>query len=158
MGETTTAMTHYRAVTPYLIIKGAAKAIDFYKDIFGAKERMRMEAPGGKIGHAELAIGDAVIMLADEWPEMGCKGPEAPGASPVSLLIYVEDVDATTERAVAAGASVKQPPKDEFWGDRMGTVIDPFGHVWLVATHVEDVAEDELHRRAEAAMHECTGG
>lgn len=154
----TAAPAGYRAVTPYLTINGAAKAIDFYKNIFGATERMRMDAPGGKIGHAEIAIGDAVIMLSDEWPEMDCKGPGSLGGSPVSLLIYVADVDATAERAVAGGASIKQPPKDEFWGDRMGTVVDPFGHVWLVATHVEDVPEDELKRRAEAAMREMGGG
>lgn len=158
MGENTTAPIGYQSVTPYLVIRGAAKAIDFYKNIFGARERMRMEAPGGKIGHAELAIGDAVIMLSDEWPEMDCHGPEALGGSPVSLLVYVDDVDAIAERAVAAGATLKQPPKDEFWGDRMGTVTDPFGHVWLIATHVEDVPEDELRRRAEVAMRQATGG
>ena len=158
MGENTTAPIGYHSVTPYLIIRGAAKAIDFYKDIFGASERMRMEAPGGKIGHAELAIGDAVIMLSDEWPEMDCTGPEAFGGSPVSLLIYVDDVDATARRAVDAGATLKRPPKDEFWGDRMGTVADPFGHIWLIATHVEDVPEEEMQRRADAAMREAAGG
>jgi PhnB protein len=153
----TAAPCGYRTVTPYLTIKGAAKAIDFYKSIFGASERMRMEAPHGMIGHAELTIGDAVIMLSDEWPDMDCKGPEALGGSPVSLHIYVDDVDATADRAVAAGATLKRPPKDEFWGDRMGTIVDPFGHVWLISTHVEDVAPDEMKRRAEAAMREMAG-
>jgi PhnB protein len=148
----------YHTVSPYLTIKGAAKAIDFYKTIFGASERMRMEGPDGRIGHAELVIGDAVIMLADEWPDMDCKGPESFGGSPVSLHIYVQDVDATADRAVAAGATLKRPPKDEFWGDRMGTIIDPFGHVWLISTHMEDVAPDEMRRRAEAAMREMAGG
>lgn len=154
----TAAPCGYRAVTPYLTIKGAAEAIDFYKSVFGARELMRMEAPGGKIGHAELQISDAVVMLADEWPDMDCKGPEAFGGSPVSLLIYVDDVDATADLAVAAGATLKRAPKDEFWGDRMGTVVDPFGHVWQIATHVEDVPEDEMKRRAEAAMREMAGG
>lgn len=156
--NSTAAPCGYRAVTPYLTIKDAAAAIDFYKSVFGARELMRMEAPGGKIGHAELQIGDAVVMLADEWPDMDCKGPEAFGGSPVSLLIYVDDVDATAELAVAAGATLKRAPKDEFWGDRMGTVVDPFGHVWIIATHVEDVPEDEMKRRAEAAMREMAGG
>ncbi|HRK94952.1 MAG TPA: VOC family protein [Rhodospirillales bacterium] len=156
--NSTAAPCGYRAVTPYLTVKGAAAAIDFYKSVFGAGELMRMEAPGGKIGHAELQIGDAVVMLADEWPDMDCKGPEAFGGSPVSLLIYVDDVDATAELAVAAGATLKRAPKDEFWGDRMGTVVDPFGHVWQIATHVEDVPDDEMERRAEAAMREMAGG
>ncbi len=154
----TTAPTGHRAVTPYLTIKGAAKAIEFYKAVFGASERMRMEAPGGKVGHAELVIGDGVIMLSDEWPDMDCKGPEALGGSPVSLHIYVDDVDAIADQAVAAGATLKRPPKDEFWGDRMGTIVDPFGHTWLISTHVEDVPEDEMKRRAEAAMREMAGG
>jgi PhnB protein len=149
----------YHTVTPYLTIKGAAKAIDFYKSIFGASERTRMETPDGRIGHAEIQIGDAVVMLSDEWPEMGHSGPAAFGGSPVALHIYLDDVDATAERAVAAGATMKQPPKDEFWGDRMGTIVDPFGHIWLIATHVEDVPEEEMQRRAEAAMREaCSGG
>lgn len=154
----TAAPSGYRAVTPYLTVKGAAAAIDFYKSVFGASERMRLEAACGRIAHAEVQIGDAVVMLADEWPEMDCKGPEAFGGSPVSLFVYVDDVDATADLAVAAGASLKQAPKDEFWGDRMGTVVDPFGHVWLIATHVEDVPEDELSRRAEAAMRGMAGG
>lgn len=153
----TPAPAGYHTLTPYLTIDGAAKAIDFYKRIFGASERMRMETPDGRVGHAELAIGNAVIMLSDEWPDMGCKGPEALGGSPVSLHVYVDDVDAVADRAVAAGATLKRPPKDEFWGDRMGTIVDPFGHVWLIATHVEDVPEGEMERRAEAAMREMCG-
>jgi PhnB protein len=154
----TAAPCGYRAVTPYLTIKGAAEAIDFYKSVFGASEHTRMETPFGSVAHAELQIGDAVVMLADEWPDMDCKGPGAFGGSPVSLLIYVDDVDATADLAVAAGATLKRAPKDEFWGDRMGTIVDPFGHVWLIATHVEDVPDDEMKRRAEAAMREMAGG
>lgn len=154
----TEAPSGYHTVTPYLTIKGAARAIDFYKSIFGASERMRMETPDGRIGHAEIQIGDAAIMLSDEWPEMGHSGPQAFGGSPVALHIYVGNVDAVAEQAVAAGATLKQPPKDEFWGDRMGTIVDPFGHIWLISTHVEDVPEEEMRRRAEAAMREACGG
>ncbi|MDZ3836237.1 MAG: VOC family protein [Rhodospirillales bacterium] len=154
----TEAPSGYHAVTPYLTIKGAAKAIDFYKSIFGASERMRMDTPDGRIGHAEIQIGDAAIMLSDEWPEMGHSGPQAFGGSPVALHIYVGDVDAVAEQAVAAGATLKQPPKDEFWGDRMGTIVDPFGHIWLISTHVEDVPEEEMRRRAEVAMREACSG
>ncbi|MDR6290086.1 MULTISPECIES: VOC family protein [Inquilinus] len=140
----------YPTLTPYLIIRNAAAAIEFYQVAFGAAERMRMDAPGGAIGHAELLIGGSLLMLADEMPEMGYSGPEAVGGTPVSLMLYVGDVDAVVERAVAAGATLSRPVADQFYGDRSGTVIDPFGHVWTIATHVEDVPPDEMRRRAAA--------
>jgi PhnB protein len=140
----------YPEVTPYLIVDGAAKALDFYKRVFGATERMRMPGPGGKVGHAEIAIGRSVIMLADEHPEMDARGPRAFGGSPVSLHVYVPDVDATVKAAVAAGAKVVRPVEDRFYGDRLGTIEDPFGHHWSVATHEEDVPPDEMARRAAA--------
>lgn len=139
----------YHAVTPYLIVKGAAKAIDYYKKAFGATERMRMDM-GDKIGHAELDIGDSVIMLADEFPDMGIRGPEALGGSPVSILIYVPDVDATFQQAIAAGGKVDRRVEDKFYGDRMGCLIDPFGHRWTLGTHKEDVSPEEMERRAKA--------
>jgi PhnB protein len=139
-------------VTPYLIIADAAAAIDFYGTAFGARERMRLTRPDGKIGHAELEIGDALIMLADEHPEHGARAPAAFGGSPVSLHLYVADVDATVTKALAAGASLTRPVQDMFYGDRGGTVTDPFGHIWHIATHIEDVAPEEIDRRAQAAM------
>ena len=142
----------YRAVTPYLIVQGAGRAIEFYGKVFGARVRMRMEAPGGKVGHAELEIGDSVVMLADEHPDMGARSPQTIGGSPVNIMLYVEDVDATVARALAAGARLARPVENQFYGDRGGMVIDPFGHGWYVATHVEDVPPDELARRAAAAM------
>jgi PhnB protein len=142
----------YRTATPYLIVKGAADAIDFYKRAFGATELLRMADPQGKVGHAEIKIGDSVIMLADEHPAMGYRGPRALGGSSVSILLYVEDVDEVFERAVKAGARAQRPVMDQFYGDRSGTLEDPFGHVWTVATHVEDVEPEEMKRRAEAAM------
>jgi len=140
----------YHAVTPYLIIKGATQAIDFYKKVFGASEIMRFDAPGGKIGHAEIKIGDSPIMLADEMPERGYVSPNTLGGSPVSLMIYVDDVDSVFNRAVAAGSKVDQPLKDQFYGDRTGTVHDPFGHVWTIGTHKEDVTPEEMKRRMAA--------
>jgi PhnB protein len=142
----------YHSVTPYLIVDGAARALDFYRQVFGATERMRMPGPGGKVGHAEITIGDSVIMLADEHPEMGARGPRAFGGSPVTVMLYVEDVDATVRSALAAGAKPVQPVTDKFYGDRSGTIEDPFGHQWHVSTHVEDVPPDEMARRAAAAM------
>jgi PhnB protein len=142
----------YHTVTPYLIVKDAARAIDFYKKAFGATEVMRMAAPGGKVGHAEIKVGDSPVMLADEFPDMGIRGPQSLGGSPVSLLLYVEDVDARFRQALAAGATVLKPLKDQFYGDRSGTLTDPFGHVWTLATHKEDVSPEEMHRRAEAFM------
>jgi PhnB protein len=144
----------YHTATPYLIIGGAAKAIEFYKQAFGAQELFRMADPSGKIGHAEIKIGDSPIMLADEHPEMGHKGPKSLGGSPVSLMLYLRDVDAVVAQAVAAGATVVRPVENQFYGDRSGTLTDPFGHIWTVSTHVEDVPPEEMKRRAEAAMKE----
>lgn len=141
----------YHSVTPYLIISGAAEAIDFYQQAFGAIELFRMPAPGGKIGHAEIKIGNSPIMLADEFPEMGYKSPATLGGSPVSLMIYVEDVDTVFGRAIAAGGKEQRPVKDQFYGDRSGTLADPFGHVWHIATHREDVEPEEMERRMKAA-------
>ena len=137
----------YHAITPYLVLDGATRAIEFYRSVFGATELARLDQPDGRIGHAELRIGDAMLMLADEAPAMGFRGPAAIGGTPVSLLLYVDDVDAVFARAVAAGATALRPVKDEFYGDRAGTLRDPFGHVWTVATHVEDVSPDEMQRR-----------
>ena len=142
----------YRTATPYLIVKGAAEAIDFYKRAFGATEMLRMADPQGRVGHAEFRIGDSVIMLADEHPAMGYRGPRALGGSSVSILLYLDDVDTVFERAVKAGAKALRPVADQFYGDRSGTLEDPFGHVWTIATHVEDVPPEELKRRAEAVM------
>lgn len=142
----------YHSVTPYLIIDGAAKALDFYKKAFGATEIMRMEDPKGRIGHAEIKLGNSHVMLADEYPDMGYRGPTSLGGAGVSLMLYVDDVDATFKQALAAGAQELQPVKDQFYGDRSGTLKDPFGHVWTVATHVEDVAPDEMERRAKEFM------
>ena len=140
----------YPQVTPYLCVEGASAAIDFYREVFGATERMRMPAPEGKIGHAELQIGDSVIMLSDEYPEMGQRSPKAFGGSPVTISVYVDDVDAVFERAVRAGAKELRGVQDQFYGDRSGQFEDPFGHKWSVATHVEDVSPDEMNRRVEA--------
>jgi PhnB protein len=148
----------YRTATPYLIIKGAAEAIEFYKRAFGATELLRMADPQGRVGHAEIKIGDSVIMLADEHPAMGYRGPRSLGGSSVSILLYLEDVDGVFERAVKAGATAQRPVADQFYGDRSGTLEDPFGHVWTVATHVEDVPPEEMQRRAEAAMKSAASG
>ncbi len=141
----------YHSVTPYLSIKGAAKAIDYYKQVFGATELFRMAAPDGKIGHAEIKIGNSPIMLADEFPEMEFVSPQTLGGSPIGLMIYVDDVDTMFNQAISAGATEVKPLQDQFYGDRSGTLKDPFGHVWTVATHVEDVAPEELQKRAAAA-------
>jgi PhnB protein len=140
----------YPRVIPYLIIDGASKALDFYKHVFGAKERMRMGSPGGKVGHAEIAIGESVIMLADEHPEMGARAPRAFGGSPVSIHLYVEDVDNTVKTAVGSGAKLIRPVEDKFYGDRSGTLEDPFGHHWHVSTHKEEVSDAEIERRVAA--------
>jgi PhnB protein len=147
----------FAAPTPYLAIDGAAKAIDFYKKVFGAKEISRHEMEG-RIGHAELEIGGGHIMLADEFPEMNFRGPQAYGGSAVMLHLYVEDVDAVTERALSAGATILRPVKNEFYGDRSGQFKDPFGHVWNVSTHVEDVTPEELERRSKAYMEAMKAG
>ena len=148
----------YHSVTPYLIIKGATEAIDFYKKAFGATELFRMPAPEGKIGHAEIKIGDSPIMLADEFPEMGYKSPQTLGGSPVSLMIYVADVDTLFKQAIAAGGKEQRPVKDQFYGDRSGTLEDPFGHVWHVATHKEDVSPEEMVRRMKTYTAASGGG
>ena len=142
----------YPRVMPYLIVDGAAAAIEFYKSVLGATERMRMPGPDGRIAHAELQLGESVIMLADENPEMGLRGPAAIGDTPVTLHTYVEDSDAAFERAVNAGATSLRPIENQFYGDRSGQFQDPFGHKWNVATHVEDVPPDEMQKRVAAAM------
>ncbi len=140
----------YQSVAPYLIVKGAAKAIDFYRNVLGASERMRLDGPEGRIGHAEIQIGDSVVMLADECPEGGGRGPHSFGGTPVLLHLYVEDSDAVFQKAISAGAKVKGPMADKFYGDRAGSFEDPFGHVWHVATHIEDVTPEEIGRRLAA--------
>ena len=142
----------YPRVTPYLIVDGADAAIQFYTDVFGAKERGRMPAPGDKIGHAELQLGDSVIMLADEAPEMGQRSPTSVGGTPVTINVYLEDVDDAFDRAIRAGAKSLRPVENQFYGDRAGQFEDPFGHRWSVATHVEDVPPDEMERRAAEMM------
>ena len=142
----------YHTTTPYLIIKDAARAIEFYKKAFGATEIMRMAEPSGKVTHAEIKIGNSPIMLADEFPEMGARSPQTIGGSPVSIFLYVENVDALANQAIAAGAKVLMPVQDQFWGDRYGKLADPFGHLWDIATHKEDVAPEEIHKRAAAAF------
>ncbi|MEU2389615.1 VOC family protein [Streptomyces sp. NPDC007369] len=139
-------------VTPYLCVEGAAAAIDFYVSVLGATERMRMPAPDGKIGHAELELGNSVIMLADEYPDMGFRSPKSVGGTPVTLHAYVEDVDAVFAEALARGSRELRPVRNEFYGDRTGQIEDPFGHRWSLATHVEDVPPEEMEKRAEAAM------
>jgi PhnB protein len=142
----------YPRVTPYLIVDGADAAIEFYRSVLGATERMRMPAPEDKVGHAELQIGDSVIMLADEFPDMDARGPRTVGGTPVTLHVYVEDVDGVFDRAVQAGDKALSPVEDRFYGDRSGQFEDPFGHRWSVATHVEDVPPHEMAERAAAAM------
>ena len=142
----------YETITPYLIIRGAAKAIDFYKQAFGAMEKMRMAMPDGRIGHADLTIDGSNVMLADEMPEMDIKGPQSLGGSSVGLLLYVEDVDARFDRAIKAGATVKRPVADQFYGDRAGTVVDPFGHQWTLASRKENVSPAEMDKRMAKAV------
>jgi PhnB protein len=141
----------YPRVTPYLIVNGASDAIAFYGKVFGAQERMRMPDPAGGIGHAELTLGDSVIMLADEHPEMGFQGPKTIGGTPVTISVYVDDVDATSSQAVQSGATVVRELENQFYGDRSGQFEDPFGHRWNIATHVEDVSPEEMGKRAAAA-------
>lgn len=142
----------YNTVTPYLAVDDAAEAIDYYEKAFGAKERGRMEAPGGKIGHAELEIGDSLVMLSDALPQFSTKSPNELGGTSVSMFLYVEDVDAVVKQAVDAGATVTMDVADQFWGDRFGVVQDPYGHLWSIATHVEDVPPEEMAERAKEAM------
>jgi PhnB protein len=142
----------YHTATPYLVIKGAAAAIDFYKKVFSATEVMRMPGPGGMVMHAEIKIGDSIIMLADEFPDMGFRGPQSIGGSPVGINLYFPDVDARFAAAIKNGATEKRPVQNQFYGDRSGTIVDPFGHIWTISTHVEDVAPEEMNRRFEAEM------
>jgi PhnB protein len=140
----------YHSVTPYLIVKNAAAALDYYKKAFNAVEIIRVPGPGGKVMHAEIKIGDSFLMLADEAPEMGAKSPQTIGGSPVGLCIYLENVDAQFSQAVAAGGKVLRPVKDQFYGDRSGTLEDPFGHNWTLSTHKEDVTSEEIDKRMKA--------
>ncbi|MBI1388802.1 MAG: VOC family protein [bacterium] len=140
----------FHGVTPYLCVNGASSAIDFYQRAFGAVETMRIGAPGGKVGHAELRIGEAPIFLADEFPEMDVLSPSTIGGSPVTIFLYVEDVDALVSKAESAGAEIVTPPETKFYGDRGAKLRDPFGHVWYFATHVEDVSPEEIERRSKA--------
>jgi PhnB protein len=142
----------YNTVSPYLAVEDAASAIDYYTKAFGAKEVVRMDAPGGKIGHAELKLGDSRIMLSDPFPQASTKPPKELGGTSASVFLYVEDVDALVKQAVDAGATVTMEVADQFWGDRFGTITDPFGHVWSIATHVEDVPPEEMAERARTAM------
>jgi PhnB protein len=142
---------NYPQVTPYLCVDGADAAIRFYNTVLGATERGRLAGPDGKVGHAELQLGDSLIMLADEYPDMGLRGPKAIGGTPVTISVYVEDVDAVFDRALEAGATLLRPVETQFYGDRAGQFEDPFGHRWNVATHVEDVPPEEMAKRAEQA-------
>jgi PhnB protein len=142
----------YNTVTPYLVIKGAAKAIEYYKNVFGATVVVRMDGPDGKVGHAELQIGDSRIMLADENPAMGNRSAETIGGSPVSLYVYIPDCDKVVAKAVAEGAKILKPVQDQFYGDRSGFIQDPFGHLWGIATHVEDVSAEEMKERMKKLM------
>ena len=142
----------YHTVSPYLAVDDAARAIEYYLKAFGAKELVRMEAPGGKVGHAELELGDSRIMLPDPFPQASTRPPKELGGTSASVFMYVEDVDAVVKRAVDAGATVTMEVANQFWGDRFGTITDPFGHVWSIATHVEDVPPEEMAERAKAAM------
>jgi len=148
----------YHSVQTYLAVDDAAKAIDWYKQVFGATERFRMNGPGGKIGHAELQIGDSVVMLSDPFPQSSTKPPRELGGTSATVMLYVEDVDGTVKQAVDAGATVTMEVSDQFWGDRFGSVTDPFGHSWGIATHVEDVPPDEMEKRAADAMASMAGG
>jgi PhnB protein len=140
----------YSSITPYLIVADGAAAIAFYQRVFSAKVRMRLDGSGGKIGHAELQIGDSLVMLADEHSEMGALAPPTVGGTPVGLHLYLDDVDAVAAKALAAGATLKRPVENQFYGDRLGSIVDPFGHLWHISTHIEDVSPEEVGRRAAA--------
>jgi PhnB protein len=142
----------YHTITPYLIVKGGESAVEFYKKAFGAEERGHMKTPDGKTAHAELKIGDSVFMLSDEFPEMKSLSPNSIGGTAVSMYLYVEDVDATFEKALSAGAKVLDPVMDQFWGDPHGRLQDPFGHHWNIATHIKDLSEEEMKKAAEEAF------
>jgi PhnB protein len=157
-GKVNAIPSGYHTLTPYLVVNDASRAIEFYKQVFGAKETVRMAGPGGKIGHAELKIGDSMLMLSDEMPGSGNRSPQSLGGSPVSVFMYVENVDSVFDQAVKAGAKADKPPEDMFWGDRFGHLTDPFGHLWAIATHIEDVAPEEMRKRAQAAMAQMAQG
>jgi PhnB protein len=146
----------YHALTPSLAVENATQAIEFYKRAFGAKERMRMPGPGGIIAHAELEIGDSVLMLSDPFPQSTVKPPKELGGTTVGVFLYVEDVDEVVQQAIDAGATVTMPVEDQFWGDRFGTVSDPFGHTWMIATHKEDLTQEEMMKRGQEAMASMT--
>jgi PhnB protein len=149
-GKVTPVPEGYHTLTPYLIIRGAAQAIEFYKQAFGAEEVFRMPVPDGRIGHAEMRIGNSMFMLADEMPEEGFSSPQRLNGTAVSFMVYVEDVDAAFQRATDAGAKALRPVKDQFYGDRTGTLADPFGHVWSIGTHVRDVTFEEMQKHMAA--------
>ncbi|MGA4545228.1 VOC family protein [Uniformispora flossi] len=149
---------NYPRITPYICVDDAAAAIDFYVAVLGAVEQVRMAGPDGRIGHAEIQLGDGIVMLADEFPDMDFRSPKSIGGTAVTLHVYVEDADAVFAAAVAKGAKAIRPVADQFYGDRSGQFEDPFGHRWNIATHVEDVPPDEMARRAEAAMRSAPGG
>ena len=146
----------YHSITPVLIVKNGDEAIEFYKNGFGVEERCRMKAPDGRVAHAELKLGDSVFMLSDEYPEMKCHSPKTIGGSPVSMYVYVDDVDSIFNKAISAGAKVLDPVKDQFWRDRQGRLEDPFGHLWSIATHKKDLSEEEMKTAAEAAFSEMS--
>jgi PhnB protein len=148
----------YHTVTPHLVIRGAAEAIEFYKRAFGAVELMRMAMPDGKVSHAEIRIGDSPVMISDEFPEWGSVSPQSLGGCPGGVFLYVDNVDEVFDRAVGAGAEVKMAVADQFWGDRFGKVVDPYGHLWAIATHVEDLTPDEISARAAQFMAQAAGG
>lgn len=148
----------YHSLTPHLVVRNADQAIEFYKRAFGAKEIHRMPTPDGKVLHAEITIGDSILMLVDEFPQWNCLGPQSLGGSPVTIHVYVEDADALFKQAGAAGATVKMPLQDTFWGDRFGKITDPFGHEWSIATHMRDLTPDEIQKGAEAYFSSLPGG
>ena len=147
----------YHTATPYLVVKGAADALEFYKNAFGATEVLRLEAPDGSIAHAEFKIGDSIIMLGDEMKEMGFLAPQGEGSSPVSIMLYVNDVDSAFAQAITAGGVEERPVVDQFYGDRSGSLFDPFGHRWTIATHTEDLSEDEVRQRFADMMKQGDG-
>ena len=157
MGNVKPIPEGYHSITPYLFVKGAVAAIDFYKSVFGATEVVRMMGPNGKVMHAELKIGDSIVMLADENPQTGVMSPQTVGGYSVGLHVYVEDVDAVIHKAVENGAKPLHPIKNQFYGDRSGSLLDPFGHMWSVATHVEDVSPEEMRKRMTAATSQTAG-
>jgi len=147
----------YHSITPYLVLKGAASAIEYYKKAFGAEETVRMNGPDGRIGHAELKIGDSHVMLSDPFPQSSTTPPTELGGTSGSIFMYVEDVDAVVQKAVDAGATVTMEVEDQFWGDRFGSITDPFGHIWSIATHIEDLTPEEIEERGKAAMAAMAG-